>query len=90
LKPNRNDSVQLYGVRRQSAAATPLLLLPHAPIPYTKRLLQSKSTGDTPSPQGRIAIELRLHSSKSLVVFSLSSLEERAGERRPLFVASLI
>src|SRR5690242_3020298 len=39
--PIRNDSVQFYGVRGESAAATPLLLLPPAPVAYTKWFLQS-------------------------------------------------
>lgn len=50
---HRNDSVQPYGVRGQSAAATPLCFFYPPAVIHTKRFLQTESVDGAPSPQGR-------------------------------------
>ena len=50
---SRNDSLDLYGVRGQSAAATPLCFFYPPTVAYAKQFLQSESVDGAPSSQGR-------------------------------------
>src|SRR5207302_874992 len=52
LSPRRNDSIQIYVVRWQSAAAPPLCSFRPPSVIHTKRFLQPESLDGAPSPQG--------------------------------------